>query len=300
MRLARSIQLSCLVIALTALTERARAAEPDAHARAAESFREGQAAYDRHEYSAAAAAFDLAATFEPRAVSRLDAADAWTRAREPVRAAEDCDRALGMPQITPAEQAYANQLLEKIKNDIATLQVEGLASTYLTIDGAEEQRLPVRKRIAPGRHAIEFRDVATSMRAQRIVELHGGDAVELRAPLEAGMGIVIQPTVPPGPLQPPRDETRAPALTWAAFGVSSAAVAVTAVFGILTINAQSDYDSSPSVSSQSAFYRDRTVTDIALSVAVAGAVTGVALWVLAPAHVRARSSRTTVPWSLSF
>jgi len=222
MRRARSAGVAAVAVVSLALVPPVGAAEPDVRARAAESFREGQAAYDRHEYSSAAAAFDLAAGFEPRAVSLLDAADAWTRAGEPVRAADDCDRALAMAQLTPAEQSYGRQLLEKIKNEVATIQVVGAATTYLTMDGGEEQRLPVHKRVAPGRHTIDFRDVVTGSHVRREVELPGGDTVEVRAPVEARA--VDEPVHPPSlPPPPPAagngSGARVPASAWVSFGV---------------------------------------------------------------------------------
>ena len=283
MRRVRPATVAAAALGLLASAAPLGAAEPDVRARAAQSFREGQAAYDRHEYSSAAAAFDLAAGFEPRAVSLLDAADAWTRAGEPVRAADDCDRALAMAELTAAEQSYGRQLLEKIKNEVATIQVVGAATTYLTMDGGEEQRLPVHKRVAPGRHAIDFRDVVTGSHVRREVELRGGDTVEVRAPVEARA--VDEPAQPPRlPPPPPAmgngSGARVPALAWVSFGVSAAAVGVTSVFGVLTLNAQSKYNSNATEGSHTEFYRDRAITNVALGVAVAGLTAGLVLWVV--------------------
>src|SRR5579859_1368405 len=77
----------------------ARSAPPadDARARAAESFREAQAAFARRDFAAAAAAFEAAADFAPHPAALLSASEAWERAGEPARAADDCDRARSLP-----------------------------------------------------------------------------------------------------------------------------------------------------------------------------------------------------------
>src|SRR4051812_2488963 len=100
-------------------------ADDAAHKRAAESFRQAQAAFERRDFAAAAAAFEQAATFEPHPAPLLNAADAWERAGEPARAAEDCDRALAMPNASDAHRAEAGQCLERLAPKLATLDFRG-------------------------------------------------------------------------------------------------------------------------------------------------------------------------------
>src|SRR3954468_1332556 len=86
-------------------------ADDAAHDRAAESFRQAQAAFQRRDFAAAAAAFEQAAGFEPHPAPLMNAADAWERANEWARAAEDCDRVLAMPAVDPEFRSTAEQCI---------------------------------------------------------------------------------------------------------------------------------------------------------------------------------------------
>jgi hypothetical protein len=256
------------------------AAADDPHARAAESFREGQAAFERHEFSSAAAAFEVAAGFEPQAVSLLDAADAWTRAREPVRAADDCDHALAMPTISDAERAYAKQLLAKNEKAVATIHISAKSTVTLKIDGGDELHAPLQKRLAPGTHAIEWNDLVSGNRAHRDLVLVGGELQEVTSPF---------PDATPAPAKLPSiskhqetDRTfHVPTASWICGGVSVAAVGVASVFGVLTLDAQNDFNANPTSTARDTFYRDRTITDVGWTVAAIGLVAGVVITVVA-------------------
>jgi len=57
-------------------------------------------------------------------------------------------------------------------------------------------------------------------------------------------------------------------------------VGVTSVFGVLTLNAQSEFNSNATLGTHTEFYRDRAITNVALGVAVAGLTAGLALWII--------------------
>src|SRR5437868_2667472 len=89
--------LMATVVAFSGARAGAADPAPDEHDRAAEIFRQAQAAFARREFSAAAAAFEQAASFENHPATLLNAAEAWEAVPDEVRAAEDCDRVLAMP-----------------------------------------------------------------------------------------------------------------------------------------------------------------------------------------------------------
>src|SRR4051812_10152240 len=105
MKVRRLIGLAALCLAGVA---RADAPSADEHARAAEIFGQAQAAFSRREFSAAAAAFEQAASFEAHPAALLNAAEAWEAVPDPARAAEDCDRVLAIPGVSPEFQHEAD------------------------------------------------------------------------------------------------------------------------------------------------------------------------------------------------
>jgi hypothetical protein len=70
--------------------------------------------------------------------------------------------------------------------------------------------------------------------------------------------------------------------SWVAFGVAGAAAVVYGVTGVMTVQAQSAFDSTPTVDTKNTFYRDRTLADAAFAVAIVGAAAGVVLWLVTP------------------
>lgn len=196
------VRAAMLSLALVGLPRFAFA--DDQHARAAESFREGQAAFERHEFSSAAAAFEVAAGFEPKAVSLLDAADAWTRAREPVRAAQDCDRALAMPAISDAERAYANELLSKNEKQVATIRVAAKSTVTFVLDGGDELHAPLQRRASPGAHTIDWKNLVSGAHAHQDIVLGRGQIQNLTPPFSDAPSSNHTSTPPP-PIAPPPD-----------------------------------------------------------------------------------------------
>src|SRR5438445_551534 len=110
-------------------------ATDDVHKRAAESFREAQAAFERREFAAAAAAFEQAARYEPHPAPLLNAADAWERVGDLARAAEDCDLVLAMPSLSEPSRADAERRLARLLPRVATLVVRGPRTALIRIDG---------------------------------------------------------------------------------------------------------------------------------------------------------------------
>src|SRR5262245_46232309 len=98
-----------LVIASTSRAD----TDDAARERASRSFSEAKTAFALRNFTAAATAFEEAARLTPHPVTWLDAADAWERAGQPTRAAEDCDRALAILN-DPNLGADANRRLERL------------------------------------------------------------------------------------------------------------------------------------------------------------------------------------------
>ncbi len=270
----RAWALGPVVVALAAWPANAAAADP----RATESFRQAQAAFERHDFAAAATAFELAAQFEPNARVLLDAADAWLLAEQPVRAAEDCDRALAMKDVPEDARAYAVEHLAQLANRIATLEVSGPATLSVTVDDGDEAHAPVRRRVAPGHHTVRLVDLASGAQSRQEIELAPGAVRRVEAPSEPFAPASAPPAAVAPTSEVPHAGRRVPTGAWIGAGASLVATGVAAVFGVMTLQARSDFDQNPTQGSLDAFYRDRAITNGAWGVAILGVATAIVLW----------------------
>lgn len=284
-----SLALGILLVAHAAQA----APTDDARARAAESFREAQAAFERRDFAAAAAAFETAAGFVPHPAAWLSAADAWQRAGEPARAAEDCDRARAVPDLAEAGAAdhadYARdaaQCIERVRGRIALLAVSGAGATAVRVDDGPEQLLPTRRWVRPGHHVLTFVDLQSSRTRRTELDVRAGEErpVDATPPPPAATS-ASQPVAPATSIESSPMPARGhgiPTLAWVAFGLAVPAAVAYGVTGVMTLEAQHDFDAHPTTSARDAFYRDRTMADVAFAVALGAAAAGVVLWLLAP------------------
>ncbi|WP_394838404.1 hypothetical protein LVJ94_15985 [Pendulispora rubella] len=260
-------------------------AEPTAHERASASFQQARAAFARREFTAAAAAFEQAAEYEPHPVAWLNAAEAWARADDPVRAATDCDRVLEDRNAAATYRDEAKTRLEALGQRVATADVRGNAGSLASLDGGPTFSLPARKRMTAGSHVVTVTE--------------GGPPRRFPITVRLGETALVDATPPPPPASPPAPEARAlavhpvpntskhpPTATWIAFGVSGAALASATVFGFRTMSAHDDFDNAPTNDTRDAFYRERLATNVSLGVALVAAGVGLTLWLLAPSASR--------------
>jgi hypothetical protein len=255
----------------------------EAEKRAAESFRQAQAAFNRREYAAAAAAFEKAAELDPHPAPLVNAAQAWELAHDYVRAAEDCDRVLGLPSVAEPFAQAARDELGRVGGSVGTLDLVGPRTFAAHVDDGPEVRLPARRRVTPGHHDVHVTDLASNATRSVDVTIAAGESrtLDVTPPAETRVEAAA-----PAPVTPPRAPVAEPAAPanglrtgmWVAIGGAAAAAVTTTVFGVFTLNAKDDYGATPTKKTQSAFYRNRLVTNVAITVAGALAVTGVILW----------------------
>jgi hypothetical protein len=284
-----SLALGVLLVARVATA----ASTDDERARAAESFRQAQAAFERRDFAAAAAAFEAAAGFVPHPAAWLSAADAWQRAGEPARAAEDCDRAHELPNLEEAAAAdhadYARdaaQCIERLRGRVALLAVAGAGATAVRVDDGAEQVLPARRWVRPGHHVLTLVDLQSSRTRRMELEVRAGEERTVDATTSVPATVAAPPRASPptetAPSPAPARSHGIPAASWVAFGLAVPAAVAYGVTGIMTLQAQRDFDATPSASNRDAFYRDRTMADVSFAIALTAAAAGVVLWILAP------------------
>ncbi|HEX8792076.1 MAG TPA: hypothetical protein VF765_14070 [Polyangiaceae bacterium] len=291
-RLRPSLALAVLLVASAAQA----APSDESRARAAESFRQAQAAFERRDFAAAAAAFESAAGFAPHPAAWLSAADAWQRAGEPARAAEDCDRARAVPDLADASAAdhadYAHDAatcLERVRARVALVAVSGAGATAVRVDDGPEQVLPARQWIRPGRHVLTLVDLQSSRTRRLELDVHAGEERTVDATTPAPQAppapAPVPASSPANPVEPsaaPRRGRGLPTASWVAFGLAVPAAVAYGVTAVMTLQAQHDFDATPTASTRDAFYRDRTMADVSFAVALTAAAAGVVLWLVAP------------------
>ncbi len=273
-------------------------AAPEGERRAAESFRQAQAAFARRDYAAAAAAFEKAAELNPHPAPLLDAAQAWVLAKDFVRAAEDCDRVLALPSLGEGFSRAARDELERILPRIATLHLDGPRTLAARVDEGPEVGVPTRKRMAPGHHTVVVVDLASTTTRTLDVELAPGDARALDL-TPASRPRIEDPVRPPAVAKSEgrslHEEPRSGAVSglraaaWISLGASAVAVGAATVFGIMTVESKNDYGAVPNTTTQSAFYRNRLVTNVTIVSACVGLGAGFVFWRLSPQPAPTRS-----------
>jgi hypothetical protein len=274
--------------------------------RAAESFREAQAAFGRRDFAAAAAAFEAAAEFASHPAALLSAAEAWRRAGEPARAAGDCDRARSMATVAEASAAdhvdYAHdarQCLDELRGHVALLDVRGGGAVAARLDDGQKQVLPARFWVRPGHHVLTVIDLASSNTLREELDVAAGEErrVDLTAGPPQGQAAAPPPAPRPAPSVPLSSTVPAvvpdgphhpvPTASWIAFGVAAPVAVAYGVLAAVTVQAKSNFDATPSDDTKNAFYRDRTLADVAFGVAAAALATGVVFWLVSPATASA-------------
>jgi tetratricopeptide (TPR) repeat protein len=277
--------VAALVAFVLALSSPSRAADEDARERASRSFGEAKAAFALHQYTAAAAAFEEAARLVPHPATWLDAAAAREAAGDPARAAEDCDRALALAD-EPGPSADALRRLERLAPKIATVELRGRPALLARVDGGDPIGLPAKRRLAPGHHRVVVREAASGEERSVELDLAAGDArtVDLDAALPP-----LMPAPAPAPAPDPAPERPAPLRragsgpplgSTIAFGAAGVGGAIATVFGVLTLDAKSNYERTPTHATLDTFKADRLTTNIALGTAVIAAAVGVTVWLL--------------------
>lgn len=274
-------------------------ASDDARAQASQSFREAKAAFARRDYGAAAAAFEQAAKLAPHPAPWLNAAEAWEKRGDLVRAAEDCDRALEVPEGDPSLRKEAEARLQQVLAHVGTFEVLGARSFSVRIDQGEATLAPFRRRVAPGAHRLEVTDLTTNR--ERIIETTAA-AGEVKA-VDLG---AAPPTADPGVVTPSvtRRSGGPPVGTWILFGVGGAFAVATGVAGAMTLSTQSEFNAAPSQDALDRFRFERAVTNVFLGSALVAAGVGATIWILAPkeqrASVQARALGSSVDVVVTF
>lgn len=221
---------------------------------ASRSFRQGEAHFGRREFREAAIAFERAARLAPHPSPWLNAAEAWARAGDLVRARAACEKVLSI-RAAPAFEEVARRRLEHI-----------------------ESRRPAMAHAAGGR----TRSLEASAEP-RAATSTASDTSPSIARAHDAHDLTIDPPPPPEATLLPEPvffDAGPPIGTWIAFGLAATSATIGGVMGALTLRAKEDFDQGPTTDRADTFFDRRTATNLALATALASATTGLMIWAL--------------------
>ncbi|MFO0613933.1 MAG: hypothetical protein U0414_15180 [Polyangiaceae bacterium] len=236
---ARLGALACLIVAL-ALTPPAQADDAVA---AGQHFKEGEAAFQRHDYVAAGTEFDAAYAASPHESSLFNAALSWEKAGELARAANLYRRYLRVAPADASDRAKAAGSVAELSKRLGKLDVVRDRARDVRLDGRplDEDALFT----TPGEHSLAWTAEDGAARSRVVTVALGETAsVVLGEPEKPSLPPTVRPADPPPPGPPPA-ATRSGITPWVAIALGGTTVVSGAVLlwsGIDVLQAKSDYD----------------------------------------------------------
>ena len=263
-----------LVIALSGAAARAEGESPEDLKAAAKLFAEAQKAYREGDYRHAAEAFEGAYKKAPRLPPLYNAARAWQKGGETVRAANLYASYLRKAPPSAPDRNNATSALRDLEGRVAKLEVHASDLTDLKVDGAafevgDQSNASFVVYVTPGTHVIEGK--------------HGDKTAEERPVATAGssMSVVL---LPPKDAPPPvavvvEEKPRSgwsPIVVAVGGGLTAVAAGFLVWSGVDTLGQRSAFDASPTQANLDAGKSDQLRTNVLLGVTLGLAVaTGV-------------------------
>jgi len=277
MRVLRFALVAALALtpALVPRVARADGQETDEDRRAAAKlFGEGQRAYRAGDYRHAGESFEEAYKRAPRLPPLWNAARAWQKGGELVRAANLYASYLRKAPPRAPDRNSATTALRDLSTKVAALEIHAAAMTDLKLDGVaiqldDQSPSSVVVYVTPGAHVVEGTHEGKDVREQTTGVAGTSTSVVLLAPTEA-----------PPPPKPVVVETPHHGWSPIVVAVMGGATAVAGGFliwsGVDTVGQRSTFDANPTQANLDTGKADETRTNVLLGITVGLAVlTGV-------------------------
>ena len=267
-------------------------------ARAATRFREGEAAFRRHEYAAAADAFEDAYRIAPHPSALFNAADARQKAGELARAANLCAHYLSEAPAKDANRADAAARLADLRPKLGRIEVQVEDATGLALDGT-----PIHAGetfVDPGDHVVAA--TIAGKPASRRVTIAPGTLQRVILDAVADPSALPPPAAAPAPDSSPpaapSPKGLSPSWFWVGAGATALAGGATVWSGLDTSRARSDFDLHPTVQGLDDGRAKQTRTNVLLgATAVLGVATAAVAIFAVDWRPRARVSKPVEPAS---
>jgi hypothetical protein len=271
--------MTCAVVVAPGPASRVAWAAPTADQRAARAFEQGQKAFKAGDYRKAGENFEQAYEVAPHPSPLWNAARAWHRAQELVRAAKLYAKYLRIAPDGARDRNHALAALKELSAKLGQLSVTATDVKDVHVDGKPLEDPSVY--VLPGEHIIEGRYGESTVRVTRVVA--AGEALSV--------ALVPPPPPPPPPpvVERPRseetkDERKAsadpsavpannglsPAWFFVGLGATAVVGGIATWSGVDTLQRRDEFDGAPSQNALDDGRRSQTRTNILL-----GATAGV-------------------------
>lgn len=252
----------CSAVAVVATAAPARGGDADTPARgdarlASKKFAEAENAYRLGDFTRAGEAFEAAYEAAPHADALWNAARAWQRAGESVRAANLYARYLREAAPNAPDRNHATTALSQLSSKLGRIELHAEGADEVSIDGRAVERTAMIY-VAPGRHVVRAR---RAERASEQVETVAAGAVVSVAfgsldpppdaqPARSPTAVAAAPAPPPRADQFRERKTErsgwSPVVVWIGGGITIAAGAASIWSGLDTLSARDSFVASPS------------------------------------------------------
>jgi hypothetical protein len=259
----------------------ATAAEKEAREKSRAAFRAGVAQLQARDWKAARSSFETAWALYPHPSILLNLGIARLRTDDPVLAEQDLKQFLSEDfGSTPEELAGAREALAEARTKIGTIRVVASpVGARIVVDGKT-----ISERVAGSDAAVaEIRSKAGKHTVVVDAEGHTPEErnVDLapRADIEVKIALAPKADGPKGPIGPTPGADDGPSgrtvLGYSLAGLSGVALVTGVVSGVRTLGLASDHESQPSADLKSEGETFRTVTDVAIGIAIVAGVAAV-------------------------
>lgn len=261
-------------------------AEKEAREKSRAAFRAGVAQLQAKDWKAARSSFETAWSLYPHPSILLNLGIARLRTDDPVLAEQDLKQFLSEDAgSTPEELAGAREALAEARSKIGTIRVVASpVSARIVIDGK-----PIAERVSgtdaavadirakAGKHTVLV-DAEGHASQERNVDLAPRADIEVKIALVANTKAGPNRSGGPGPTPGGDDGSNGRTiLGYGLAGLSGVALVTGAICGVRTLSIASDHEEKPSADLKSEGETFRTVTDVALGVAILSGAAAIVL-----------------------
>jgi tetratricopeptide (TPR) repeat protein len=269
----------------------AAAADPDAAA--VREFHEGQQAYARGDFRAAAQRFEAAFRDDPRGAIVYNAGLSWQAAGEPARSADDYAFALATTDLPAENAADARTRLGALEKSLGRIDVTSPQGSRVSVAHADRLPPPAHVHVPPGRYTVTVLLADDSSR-QRSVSVRAGEWAHLdfsddRAAEPAATSAPIAdesphpaPTTTAEPTAATAGSSSQRTWGWITLGAAGVLAGVSAWLTVQFFDANSENNKDRSTASHDDAVAAATRLDIGLIATAAAAGVGIALLLTAP------------------
>jgi hypothetical protein len=250
-------------------------------------YAQGEKLFKAGDYEGAEHAFADAYQTMPNAIVLLKVADAQTKREDFQAAVTTLEKYLSERANAPDRSSIQDRIAEMRKKPGTVTLKSSPAGAAIWVDGADTALVtPSDVALSPGEHKFALKLPPYQDAEQSVV-------VEFAAKSTVELALAPPTPVAPPPVEglpnttsvPEQDHSPGRHLTapfWVAVGVTAAGAVVTTAFGIVALNKHSQFERTPTNQLADDGERAATISDIALGVGVAGAVTATVLFFTAP------------------